>query len=528
MENNWHKGSGSVRIKLGLAVFVIMTLVATALMLTSYKVTSDVAKEAAVEKAKGDLATGEALIASWYPGEWRVEGDKLYKGDVLINDNYAIVDLIGEMTGDTVTIFLGDTRINTNVMNEDGERAVGTQAAPYVIDAVLNQGQHYYGQAEVAGQIYQTAYKPIKNAGGEIIGIWYVGASEEVTREIIGQAALKIIMLGLVSLALGVLLLMLLTNRIIINPINHLVASVNKFAEGDFREKIDIQGQGEISHLANTLNNMGGQLGALIKEVANNAQSIAAHSQQLAASSEEISATMEEVASTTSQVAVTAEKSYENASMAANEAEDMGKVAQEGDQVVEQMLEKINSIADSIREVGQAVSNLGNLSSEIGNITNLITGIAEQTNLLALNAAIEAARAGEAGRGFAVVAEEVRVLAEQSAEATKEIGKLIQQVQSGVDLTTLTTDNSVAEVEEGVRLAAKAGQALETINESVQKTIDSMTEIAYSSKQSSEGIEQVASNNEQITSSVQQMAAASQELADIAGKLHLSAERFKV
>ncbi|RYD04315.1 hypothetical protein N752_15845 [Desulforamulus aquiferis] len=85
-----------------------------------------------------------------------MEGDKLYKGEMLINGNEAIVDNIGKLTGDTCTIFLNDTRITTNVVR-DGQRAVGTQASPQVIETVLKNKQPYYGEAVVVGVKYETA-----------------------------------------------------------------------------------------------------------------------------------------------------------------------------------------------------------------------------------------------------------------------------------------------------------------------------------------------------------------------------------
>ena len=123
-------------------------------------------------------------------------------------------------------------------------------------------------------------------------------------------------------------------------------------------------------------------------------------------------------------------------------------------------LDKMNYISQSMTKVNDSIQGLGELSTKIGNITDVITGIVDQTNLLALNAAIEAARAGDQGRGFAVVAEEVRKLAEQSAEAAKEIGQMITQIQSGVDVAIKSMDQSSIEVGEGVQLASRSRRSL--------------------------------------------------------------------
>ena len=135
------------------------------------------------EKAKSDLATALQIIDYMHPGPWRVQDGILYKGDARINDNNQLVDKIRGLTDDTVTVFLGDTRVATNIFR-DNKRAVGTQAADYVAETVLNQGRLYIGEAEVLGTLYQTCYAPIRDAQGEIIGMFYVGVSRQIVDQL--------------------------------------------------------------------------------------------------------------------------------------------------------------------------------------------------------------------------------------------------------------------------------------------------------------------------------------------------------
>lgn len=265
------------------------------------------------------------------------------------------------------------------------------------------------------------------------------------TRGLMASIKNNSIIITVIASLIGGLLSIFIT-RMVKSPVLEMVAGTNRFAQGDFTEKITVNSQDEIGDLAAQMNNMSQQLSSLIGEVSGNAQVLAAQSEELAAASEEVNSTIEEVASTSSQVAATAEKSYENAFRAVKESEGVEIIAREGNETVKQTVDKINSIANATQQVEKAVKDLGQLSNEIGNITNVISSIAEQTNLLALNAAIEAARAGDAGRGFAVVAEEVRKLAEQSAGATKEINQLIQQVQLGVDAAAVAMENGSAQV----------------------------------------------------------------------------------
>jgi methyl-accepting chemotaxis protein len=131
---------------------------------------------AIAEKAKSDLATALEIADYMRPGSWRIENGELYKGHLRINDDTELVDKIGRLTDDTVTIFLNNTRVATNIIR-DGSRVTGTLAADYVSETVLNGGL-YVGEAEVIGVKYQTCYAPIKNDSGQIIGMFYIGVSK--------------------------------------------------------------------------------------------------------------------------------------------------------------------------------------------------------------------------------------------------------------------------------------------------------------------------------------------------------------
>ncbi|MEW6182068.1 MAG: methyl-accepting chemotaxis protein [Bacillota bacterium] len=196
------------KVKLGTKIMAVMVacfvVVVGVMFFMVQQGVVKMSKEAAVQKVTGDLETGGMIVDKMYPGTWRREGDKLYKGNTLMNGNYAPVDLVAKLTGDTATIFCWDTRVATTVKKiEDGSRAVGTQVSKPVFDAVLKEGKNYYGEADVVGHMYQTAYKPIKDASGKVIGIWYVGAPKSVfdqmAREAVGTTSIIVVMfIGLV------------------------------------------------------------------------------------------------------------------------------------------------------------------------------------------------------------------------------------------------------------------------------------------------------------------------------------------
>lgn len=390
----------------------------------------------------------------------------------------------------------------------------------------MAKGEEGVGRYVFQGQEKFIGFAPIKSAG------WSVGinvpTAEVLERVAVLKDTMLLLSLLIILFALGLTLIM--AGRIT-SPLVQMVDHLGLIASGDFTrpvpEKI-LRMKDEIGKLALAVDRLQDSVRKLLSGLVREAQTLAAHSQELAASTQQVSATVEELASTTSEVAATAEKGLENASRTSSESKKVVAVAESGGKTVKETIGKIHSIAASAGRMGESIRSLGELSARIGNITGIITGIADQTNLLALNAAIEAARAGEQGRGFAVVAEEVRKLAEQSAGAAGEIGRLVSQIQAGVEAAVAAMERGSAEVQEGVALASRAGEALEGIIDAVGKNIELVEEIIEGARQTGEGVEQLSASYEQVTSTIQQVAGATQELAEIAARLQSAANEFKI
>ncbi|AVX19469.1 Methyl-accepting chemotaxis protein [Carboxydocella sporoproducens DSM 16521] len=245
---------------------------------------------------------------------------------------------------------------------------------------------------------------------------------------------------------------------------------------------------------------------ASIQQISAAMEQIAGGSQRQADEILETVQTMQEISAAVSQVAAHSQQAFASSQQAA-------QLASKGLKQVEEAVAKMHAISEAVQTSSAAVEKLYQRSTYIGEIVNVITGIADQTNLLALNAAIEAARAGEHGRGFAVVADEVRKLAEGSGEAAQKIGELIEEIQAETASAALAMTNGNREVEDGVKVALKAKQALDEIHHAVLLTEEMVQGISKASQEQSQGLSQLAGAVEKISGIAQQFSTATQQVA---------------
>lgn len=168
----------------------------------------------------------------------------------------------------------------------------------------------------------------------------------------------------------------------------------------------------------------------------------------------------------------------EAASVAFETSQHTDDTASKGAVVAQQTVDVMRALANQMQEAVKGIEALDTQSQIIGTIIKTISGIAEQTNLLALNAAIEAARAGEQGRGFAVVADEVRQLASRTSKATEEIVGVVQQNQQLASAAVTLIENGQRQAEQGLELAAQAGQVIVEIQDGAQRVVGAVGRFA--------------------------------------------------
>lgn len=359
--------------------------------------------------------------------------------------------------------------------------------------------------------------------------------------------------------------------RLLVTPILKIVHAAKMIASGDLTaEAIHVKNKDEIRDLAESFNEMTEGLRNVIFKVSTASEQVASSSEELSASAEETAASSEEVAKTINQLAEGASdqaksskdisdvagqivsninRVFEHVNLVTDSSSRVSDEARQGVEEAKKAIEKIQSIQAVTEESSEKVRILGNKSAEIGEIISVIKEIAGQTNLLSLNAAIEAARAGEQGKGFAVVAEEIRKLAEQSANSVVEIAELVGSIQYETNQVVDIMSASTEVVMEGVTTVDKAGNSFEQIFEEIKAIAGKLSDVGTATqtiRRDSEGLnasiknitsiamesaassQEISAASEEQSATVEEITRASQDLAVLAQELRMDIARFKI
>ena len=479
-----------------------------------------------------------------------------------VSDEQDFLDGVAHLINSSATVFQKDDkgyrRILTNIVDHNGKRILGTYLEKdSEVYRAIESGNEYIGRAEIEGADYTTTYyQPIKSDTGEVIGILYVGISEAESIKVTEQSVKQII-----GNSMGRLWLLIILGAVIVylkckkltKAIRQITQEAKRMAELDLTQEVDtnlINRKDEVGKLAQSIASILENLRNTIQISNRISADVVRNSCQVANTCLEASQTTEEMAKTIQEIAQSTTEQAHNTAECRSQLEQLGTIVDseekhiltmsaatekasvltdEGHKVIAELVNKINQSNEATIEAYENMKKTNQSAEQISEASNVIASIAEETNLLALNASIEAARAGEHGRGFSVVAEQIRRLAEQSANSTHMIDEQIVTLQKDVRYATQVIEkvkDMLREQNEDAKITDckymdidKAVKTMVAISEELSK---SGKLVAKAKTEATENIEQLSQLAEQNAAATEQASACTEEQSAALTHMHTS------
>lgn len=499
-------------------------------------------------------------------GDYRMEGDMLYKGEYCVTEQESVLDSYTKGTNADVTIFFGDTRRATSLVDKaTGSRIVGTTASGSVVDTVLNKGEDYKtANISVNNEQYYAYYRPLKNADGKIVGMIFAGQPSTKVNAVIATRTY-----GIVGIAMVVLLISLVISTILIKGMATIVVHaenmLKKVSEGDLKLQLSDKATvisekakkrtDEIGMMVSSMYGLVDKLQNLVSNIKKTTDRLLTSGNSLEMMAAQTNTTADEIAHAIEDVAkgaVTQAEDIESATaLVANMATmiegivqevqtlddvsgNIKKADDESEKIISELGVSNDKTLEAIKKIDASVHTTNDSVGKIQEAINLITSIASETSLLALNASIEAARAGEAGKGFAVVASQISKLSEDSNNSAKTIENIIKQLaadsEASVEVMSEVSEIIAQQKEKLDETRAKFADVSKGIEVSITETeniYDQTKECDAARKKVTDVIQNLSAIAEQNAASTQQTNASMQEMNATINLLAESAKDLK-
>ncbi len=480
----------TIRKKMLLSAFLPISILGIIIVMMA--VTS--LKTSIINQVENSLrGTASATLAAYdqNSGSYTVSGNgDVWKGGYNISRSEKLLDTIKEKSGMEVTFFYGTKRIMTSIIDENGERILGSPAGAKIEAEVLKNGQEYFSKnVSINGEMYFGYYVPVFQNGEstEPIGMVFAGVNKNETLNSVLSIVFYMIIIVVLIALIGMISAGLVANSIS-KALNAEIACVEDVATGNLNVSLNqnhISRKDEVGDLTRAIGKLQSDLRNIIGGISDSTNQLIDASDTLEQTAHQTFANMNQVMKSVDTITSGAisqaddtRNASENITYMGNLIIETGSEAAALNESADNMLlasDKTNATIEELKssseEVGRAVNIIAELTEQtnesaktIREAAGFISEIAEQTNLLSLNASIEAARAGEAGRGFAVVADEIQKLAEQSNDASGNIDQIVNTL-------IVNAEHVVEAMQQMQSVIGKQNQYISSTEESVVKVV---------------------------------------------------------
>ena len=495
---------------------------------------------------------------------WDIREDILERDEI----SYQFID---SLKSDDIeqTLFIGDERFISSIIDEKGKRNEGTKAEPEIWEQVKAGNDYKASGVEIQGEKYYVYYSPVYSDDGEILGMAFSGERQSTVDNSVAGTLMNLFIISGVLLVLCVGIMIVLAFRIR-RPLMITSGYIERVADGDLSGRPECSSViSEVKTLINASTSLADKLGGIVTEVDEHAgilddrmASLNALAEANSTSTNQIRQVMDDLSST----AVTLADNVQSVNAKVNEMGDnmsainseavtlndnSDKMNRAGQNVSESMtlvLTSSHTASDIIAQLIEQVNETNKAIASINKAVELISDITSQTNLLSLNASIEAARAGQAGRGFAVVASEIKQLADQSSQGADSIKNIADNILEKSNRSVILTGRMKELAEQEQTDIGNAKESFDILNRIIEENaaiaqtvmdktknlealkldiINSVSELSAISEENAASNEEVTARVTEIAESVNRISEDTQTVRKVSSDMKELMDYFK-